>query len=105
MQPIFRLNYTLFVLAVPVIFGLSPSVQAQQDPLSAICQGFLSSSGAPAPGKADVLCSCLVEEVQSTLSAEEMRAYQSAAESSHTMPPSVQRKITSIAVKCLSQAQ
>ncbi len=105
MRPIFRLNTLLFMLVATVVFALNPSAQAQQDPLSAICQGFLSSSGAPAPGKADVLCSCLVEEVQSTLSTKEMRAYQSSAESSHSMPSSVQKKITSIALKCLSRAQ
>lgn len=105
MRPIFRVQGLLFVLVALVIEGPGSLAQAQQDPLSAICHGFLSSSGAPAPGKADVLCSCLVDEVQSNLTVAEMQAYQSAADSSHSMPPSVQRKITSIAVKCLSQVQ
>lgn len=95
----------LTAIAISVGVSVSGVAEAQQDPLSAICQGFLSSSGAPAPGNVNVLCSCLVEEVQSTLSAAEMQAYQTATQSSRPVPQSVQTKIMFIAAKCLGQAQ
>ncbi|NKB44108.1 MAG: hypothetical protein GKS03_07475 [Alphaproteobacteria bacterium] len=91
------------VASVMLMFTVSP--HAQQDPLSAICQGFLSSSGVPAPGNADILCACLVREVQSNLDASEMKAYQSATQAGRTLPSGVESKITAIAVKCLGQAQ
>ncbi|MGB1876881.1 MAG: hypothetical protein ACPHGY_08195 [Rhodospirillaceae bacterium] len=85
--------------AIPGLSG------AQQDPLAAICQGFLSSSVAPAPGNANNLCDCLVREVQANLNTNEMQAYQSATQAGRALSRSVDSKITAIAVKCLGQAQ
>ena len=102
----YSLPQSVLIALMLVLSGsIAREADAQQDPLSAICQGFLSSSGAPAPGNANVLCSCLVKEVQENLSAAEMQAYQTATQSLQPLSQSVQTKITAIAVKCLSQAQ
>ncbi|MBT4738909.1 MAG: hypothetical protein HOH20_12030 [Rhodospirillaceae bacterium] len=105
MQPLYRLRYLVLSALVGVNLTFSVSVQAQQDPLSAICRGFLSSSGVPAPGNVGTLCNCLVQEVQANLNASEMQAYQTATQSGQALPPGVESKITAIAVKCLTRAQ
>jgi len=78
---------------------------AQNDPLAAICHGFLSSSGLPSPGNATVLCRCLVEEVQANLTVTEMQAYQSATNSGRSAPAAIEAKVSAIAVNCLRRAQ
>ncbi len=79
--------------------------QTGSDPLAAICQGFLSSSGLPAPGNSSVLCGCLVREVQTNLTVAEMQSYQNATAAGRALPPDVQNKITSIAARCLNAAK
>lgn len=96
-------------LAVVVVLACaswtSHSAVAQNDPLAAICHGFLSSSGLPSPGNATVLCRCLVEEVQANLTMAEMQAYQSATNSGRSAPAAVESKVSAIAVNCLRKAQ
>lgn len=105
MQPVYRIRFLAFTVVIAVILSFSVSSQAQQDPLAEICRGFLSSSGAPAPGNAGILCNCLVQEVQANLNASEMQAYQAATQSGRALPPGVESKITAIAVRCLTRAQ
>ena len=95
------------VLTLIVGFFLNGGASAQtgNDPLAAICQGFLSSSGLPAPGNGTALCGCLVREVQSNLTRAEMQAYQSASAAGRSPPSGVENKITAIAVRCLGAAQ
>lgn len=85
--------------------GLGQDSHAQSDPLAAICHGFLSSSGLPSPGNANILCKCLVEEVQANLTTAEMQAYQSATNSGRSAPAAVEAKVSAIAVNCLRRAQ
>jgi hypothetical protein len=105
MLALFFSRSLVFTVILGATLGQAQVTQAQQGPLEAICQGFLTSSGAPAPGNANTLCSCLVREVQAGLSGVEMQAYQSATERGQALPQAVETKITAIAVKCLSQAQ
>lgn len=95
----------LIALMLVLSGSITREADAQQDPLSAICEGFLSSSGVSAPGNANVLCACLVKEVQANLSVAEMQSYQAATQSRQPLSQGVQSKITAIAVKCLSQVQ
>lgn len=92
-----------FVVAV-VAFTNTDAI-AQDDPLAAICHGFLSSSGLPTPGNATTLCNCLVREVQANLTFAEMQAYQSATNSGRSAPAAVESKVSAIAVNCLRRAQ
>lgn len=91
------------ILMVTSVFS-SPAA-AQNDPLAAICHGFLSSSGLPSPGNANILCKCLVEEVQANLTTAEMQAYQSATSRGRSAPAAVEAKVSAIAVNCLRRAQ
>ncbi|MEQ9445895.1 MAG: hypothetical protein RJS98_10050 [Rhodospirillaceae bacterium] len=81
------------------------AAHAQGNPLEAICQGFLSSSGVPTPGNANILCDCLVREVQSNLTRPEMQSYQSSVEAGRPLPKALETKIMAVATSCLTQAQ
>ena len=93
------------VLMAGIFFMGVALAQTGSDPLAAICQGFLSTSGLPAPGNSNVLCGCLVREVQSNLSVAEMQAYQGATQAGRPPPSGVENKVATIAVRCLSEAQ
>ncbi len=96
----------LGVSAVAIALGWSViPAHAQGNPLEAICQGFLSSSGVPAPGNANILCDCLAQEVQSNLTRTEMQSYQSSVEAGRPLPKALETKIMAVAASCLMQAQ
>lgn len=92
----------LAALVATLIIG---TADAKDDPLAALCHGFLSSSGLPTPGNATTLCRCLVEEVQSNLTVAEMQAYQNATSSGRSAPAAVESKVSAIAVNCLRRAR
>lgn len=99
--------FTAFISVMTFLRCMSSEAvlaQVSGDPLDAICKGFLSSSGLPAPGDTNTLCSCLVREVQANLSASEMLAYQNATNANQSLPLGVENKITAIAVKCLTES-
>lgn len=98
------LRVTVFSALSVLMLGSVP-VLAQDNPLEVLCQGFLSSSGIPAPGNANILCDCLVREVQSNLTVPEMQSYQSSIEAGRPLPKSVEAKVMAVATSCLTQAQ
>lgn len=95
--------------ALWLTFALIPSnpafAQTQADPLRQMCAAFLNSSGVTGSTNPDVLCGCLVTEVQSQLSIAEMQSYQSSVAAGQPLPPAVEQKITAIAVRCLTAAR
>ena len=92
------------VIFMTLVWLITPSL-AQNTPLEDICQGFLSSSGAPVPGNAKILCDCLVREVQYNLTVPEMRAYQSSVDARQPLPKALEAKVMAVATSCLTQAQ
>lgn len=96
------LALAMVVITATLIGG---QADAKDDPLAALCHGFLSSSGLPTPGNATVLCRCLVEEVQANLTVAEMQAYQTATSSGRSAPAAVEAKVSAIAVNCLKRAR
>lgn len=98
------LRSLLFMAMSWVVLTTAPAF-GQVGSLEAICQGFLSSTGTPAPGNATILCDCLVREVQSNLSLAEMQAYQSSVDARRPLPKALEAKIMAVATSCLTQAQ
>jgi hypothetical protein len=69
-----------------------------------LCSGLLSQSGVATTGQ-DKLCNCLISQVTSKLSADDMMAYAQATMNSQTPPPAVMDKVMGIATSCLNQSK
>lgn len=86
--------------------GLAQTMGATNgDPLLEICSGFLEQNRLAISGDAGRLCSCLVREVQSKLSRQEMEVYDSYNAAAKPLPAALQKKITGIATQCLGEAK
>jgi len=100
-----RMLITLFSLvcitSLPSQAAKLPSVGNAHEK---VCQTFLSQSGMSVGGSSTILCSCLVNEIQSKLSTNEMRAYQASSSGGKALSPALQQKVTQIASACLIKA-
>lgn len=98
----FLLIALFWPLAVSAQSRNAPSSAA--DPTMSLCSGLLAESGVAMTGK-DKLCKCLISEVTSKLTADEMVAYAQANMNSQTPPAAVMDKVMGIATRCLTQAR
>ena len=96
----------LSVLALVISLGLTPPVQAQStDPIQAICTSFLMANNLRAGASPDILCGCLVREITTQMSTDEMIAYQRSIQNRTPMADSLSAKINGIAETCLSEGR
>jgi hypothetical protein len=97
----------LLLIAVmwsPMVSAQSSVPSASTDPSMSLCSGLLTESGVGMTGK-DKLCSCLISQVTSQLTADEMTAYAQANMNSQSPPQTVMDKVMGIATRCLSQSR
>jgi len=74
------------------------------DPLMEICSGFLEQSSQGVSGDKNRLCTCLVRETKTRLTAAEMKAYSEASQTGRPVPDAVMQKVLGIATACLTEA-
>lgn len=92
----------LFITLLP-LQGLAQTLpKSSGNPPQEICTGFLAEVGQGVSGDRNKLCTCLVRETQSRLTALEMEAYSKAAENGQQPPPAVMEKVIGIATACLT---
>lgn len=95
--------YLMMALAGPA-WAQQSLPKTSGDPLSEICTGFLQQSGQGVSGDRNRLCTCLVRETKTRLSAAEMKAYAQASETGQPPPDAVMQKVVAIATACLTEA-
>ena len=96
----------LRVLALVISLGWMSTSSAQGiDPIKEICTNFLASNNLRAGASPDILCNCLVREITTKLSRDEMLAYQRSADTGRAMSNALNAKINRIAVTCLTEGR